>query len=309
MRTDIWYDSKGAGKIHGCRWAPEGQPKAIVQIVHGIAEFVERYDDFANYLTNLGFLVVAEDHMGHGQSINGEGIQGYFHGGWFTAIEDTMQLMRDTMAQHPGVPYVLFGHSMGSFMARTILCQYPDCGISAAIICGTGWQPTAALPAMIKMVELVCKVTGETRPSEPLQGIVFGSYNKRVEHPRTPFEWLTRDKEIVDAYIAHPLCGFTASCGLLREMVRSFRYIQDPANLAQMQKDLPVFFIAGGDDPVGPYGKGVEKCADVFRKSGMTDVSVKIYPLGRHEILNEINKEEVWGDVAHWVGNVIGNVE
>lgn len=309
MRTDIWYDSKGAGKIHGCRWTPEGQPKAIVQIVHGIAEFVERYDDFANYLTNLGFLVVAEDHMGHGQSINGEGIQGYFHGGWFTAIEDTMQLMRDTMAQHPGVPYVLFGHSMGSFMARTILCQYPDCGISAAIICGTGWQPTAALPAMIKMVELVCKVTGETRPSEPLQGIVFGSYNKRVEHPRTPFEWLTRDKEIVDAYIAHPLCGFTASCGLLREMVRSFRYIQDPANLAQMQKDLPVFFIAGGDDPVGPYGKGVEKCADVFRKSGMTDVSVKIYPLGRHEILNEINKEEVWGDVAHWVGNVIGNVE
>ena len=305
MRTDFWYDSKGAGKIHGCRWTPEEQPKAILQIVHGIAEFVERYDDFAEFLTKQGFLVVAEDHMGHGQSINGDGIQGYFHGGWFTAVEDTMQLMKDTMAEYPGVPYVLFGHSMGSFMARTILCKYPDCGISAAIICGTGWQPTAALPAMIKVVELVCKVTGETKPSEQLQGIVFGSYNKKVEHPRTDYDWLTRDKEIVDAYIAHPLCGFTASCGLLREMVKSFRYIQAPANLAAMKKDLPVFFIAGGDDPVGPYGKGVEKCAEVFRKAGMTDVSVKIYPLCRHEILNEINKEEVYGDVTAWIGKVI----
>ena len=302
MRTDIWYDSKGAGQIHACRWFPEGKPKAVVQIVHGIAEFVERYDDFSNYLTQQGYAVVAEDHMGHGQSINGNGIQGYFHGGWFTAIEDTMQLMRDTMAENPGVPYVLFGHSMGSFMARTILCKYPDSGISAAIICGTGWQPTFALPAMIKLVELICNKTGETNPSEKLQGIVFGSYNKKVEHPRTPFDWLSRDKKIVDAYIAHPLCGFTASCGLLREMVKSFLYIQTPANLANMKKDLPVFFIAGGDDPVGNYGKGIHQSAGAFQKAGMSDVSVKIYPLGRHEILNEINKEEVYADVAEWIG-------
>lgn len=302
MRTDIWYDSKGAGQIHACRWFPEEKPKAVVQIVHGIAEFVERYDGFANYLTQQGYAVVAEDHMGHGQSINGEGIQGYFHGGWFTAIEDTMQLMRDTMAEHPGVPYVLFGHSMGSFMARTILSKYPDSGISAAIICGTGWQPTFALPAMIKLVELICNKTGETNPSEKLQGIVFGSYNKKVEHPRTPFDWLTRDKKIVDDYIAHPLCGFTASCGLLREMVKSFLYIQTPANLSNMKKDLPVFFIAGGDDPVGNYGKGIHQSAGAFQKAGMSDVSVKIYPLGRHEILNEINKEEVYADVAEWIG-------
>ena len=301
MRQDIWYDSKGAGQIHACRWLPEGEPKAVVQILHGIAEFVERYDTFANYLTGLGYAVVAEDHMGHGQSINGGGIQGYFHGGWFTAVEDSMQLMRDTMAAYPGVPYVLFGHSMGSFMARTILCKYPDSGISAAVICGTGWQPTTALPAMVKMVELICKKTGEEKPSELLQGIVFGSYNKKVEHPRTAFDWLTRDKEIVDAYIAHPLCGFTASCGLLREMVKSFRYIQDPANLEKMKKDLPVFLIAGGDDPVGNYGKGIHKCADAFRKAGMTDVDLKLYPLGRHEILNEINKEEVFGDVVNWI--------
>ena len=301
MRTDIWYDSKGAGQIHACRWLPEGDPKAVLQIVHGIAEFVERYDAFAEYLTGLGYAVVAEDHMGHGQSINGEGIQGYFHGGWFTAVEDTMQLMQDTMAEYPGVPYVLFGHSMGSFMARTILCRYPDSGISAAVICGTGWQPAFALPALIKVVEAICKKTGETVPNEKLQNMVFGSYNKKVEHPRTAYDWLTRDKEIVDAYIAHPLCGFTASCGLLREMMKGIHYIEQPQNLANMRKDLPVFFIAGGDDPVGSYGKGIHQSAEAFRKAGMTDVSVKIYPLCRHEILNEINREEVFGDVVSWI--------
>ena len=301
MRTDFWYDSKGAGKIHACRWTPEGQPKAVVQIVHGIAEFVERYDDFANFLTGHGIAVVGEDHMGHGQSINGDGIQGYFHGGWFTAIEDTMQLMRDTMEAYPGVPYILFGHSMGSFMARTILCKYPASGIHAAIICGTGWQPSFALPALIKVVEGICKKTGETNPNETLQGMVFGSYNKKVEHPRTTFDWLTRDAKIVDDYIAHPLCGFTASCGLLREMMKGIHYIQQKNNLAAMNKDLPVFFIAGGDDPVGPYGKGVQKCADTFVSVGMTDVKTKIYPLCRHEILNEINKEEVYEDVLRWI--------
>ena len=133
MRTDFYYPSQGAGQIHGCRWMPEGQPKGILQIVHGIAEFVERYDEFANFLTANGFAVVAEDHMGHGQSISAESPQGYFTGGWFTAVEDTLQLAKDTMAAFPGVPYILFGHSMGSFMTRTLLAKYPDSGISAAI--------------------------------------------------------------------------------------------------------------------------------------------------------------------------------
>lgn len=301
MRTDFWYDSKGAGKIHGCRWAPEGEPRAVVQILHGIAEFVERYDDFANFLTSQGFLVVAEDHMGHGQSINGDGIQGYFHGGWFTAVEDSMQLMADTKAEFPDLPYILFGHSMGSFMARTILCKYPDCGLTAAVICGTGWQPTAALPAMVKLLEGTCKLSDETKPNEMLQKLIFGSYNKKVEHPRTSFDWLSRDDKIVDAYIAHPLCGFTATAGLMREMIRGIHYIQQKDHLAAMNKQLPVFFIAGGDDPVGPYGKGVHTCAEAFRKAGMEDVSVRIYPLCRHEILNEINRKQVYQDVWKWI--------
>ena len=300
MRTDYDYPSKGVGKIHVCRWMPEQQPKAVVQIVHGIAEFAERYDDFARYLNSLGYLVVAEDHMGHGRSIGTEGVQGYFHGGWFAAVDDTAQLVKDTMKAFPGIPYVLFGHSMGSFMVRTILAKFPDSGISAAVICGTGWQPSAVLKLGRILGDLVCR-GGEELPSEMLQGIVFGGYNKRVEHPRTPYDWLSRDAKIVDDYIAHPLCGFTASAGLLRDMLGGISYIQDRKNLDRMRKALPVLFIAGGDDPVGNYGKGVERAAQAFRKAGMEHVDVKIYPLGRHEILNEINKEEVYRDVARWL--------
>lgn len=309
MRTDIWYDSCGKGKIHACRWTPEAEVKAVLQIVHGIAEYVERYEDFANYLNGLGILVVAEDHMGHGQSINNGGLQGYFHGGWFAAVADTYQLLKDTKGEFPEVPYILFGHSMGSFMARTILCKYPDSGIDAAIICGTGWQPAFALPALAKVIDAVAKKNGEEKPNETLQNLVFGSYNKKVEHPRTPYDWLTRDKAQVDAYIAHPLCGFTVSAGLLRDLMLGMAYIERKDSLSAMKKDLPVFFIAGGDDPVGAYGKGVEQAAEAFRKAGMTDVSVRLYPLGRHEILNEINKEEIYEDVAQWIASKIHKKE
>lgn len=301
MGEDFWYASQGMGKIHGHRWLPQGEPKAVLQIVHGIAEFVERYDEFARYLTGLGYVVVAEDHMGHGQSINGGGIRGYFHGGWFTAVEDTYRLLQDTKAQYPNIPYVLFGHSMGSFMARTILCRYPDSGISAAIICGTGWQPAFALPALCKTMELVCSRGDETKPNQTLQNLVFGSYNRKVEHPRTPYDWLSRDADVVDAYIAHPLCGFTASAGLLRDLVKGIHFVEQPNHLAAMRKNLPVFFIAGGDDPVGNYGKGVQKTAEAFRKAGLTDVSVRIYPLCRHEILNEINRQEIFEDISQWL--------
>ena len=306
MRTDFFYESCGAGKIHACRWMPEGQPKAVLQIVHGIAEFVERYDDFAEYLTGLGYVVVAEDHMGHGRSIGENGVQGFFHGGWFAAVDDTYRLMKDTMAAFPGTPYVLFGHSMGSFMARTILAKYPDSGIVAAVICGTGWQPAFALPPLIKVMEGLCKKKGEQTPDEGLHKLIFGGYNKRIENPRTPTDWLTRDETIVDAYNAHPLCGFVPACGLLRDMMKGICYIEQRKNLNNMKKHLPVLFIAGQEDPVGPYGKGVEQAAKAFKKAGMVNVALKLYPGCRHEILNELNKQEVYEDVSRWLAPYVG---
>lgn len=301
MRTDFYFDSVSGGKIHGCRWTPDGEVKAIVQFVHGIAEYVERYDDFAEFLNTKGILVVAEDHMGHGKSIGDVTPIGCFAGGWFAAVDDSYRLMQDTMKEFPGVPYILFGHSMGSFMTRTVLAKYPNSGITAAIICGSAWMPGTVIGAGKAVATLVCKKNGANEPSQLLQNIMFGSYNKKVEHPRTPCDWLTRDQKIVDAYVADPLCGFVPSAGLVRSMMEGLQYIQNPRNLDAMDKNLPVFFIAGGDDPVGGYGAGVEQAAEQFRKHGMEHVDVKIYPLCRHEIHNEINKQEVYNDVASWI--------
>ena len=300
MRTDHWYPSCGTGDIHFCKWMPEGEIRGILQIVHGIAEHVERYDHFAEFMTAQGYVVVAEDHMGHGKSVNGDGIQGYFHGGWFCAVEDTWQLMQKTKAEYPDLPYILLGHSMGSFMVRNILYLHPDSGIDGVIISGTCWQPAAAMPAIVKIMETACRVVGERNPSPKLQKLVFGSYNARVEHFRTPLDWVSRDSRIVDA---HPMMqGFQPKAGLLRDMMVGITSVEQPNNLAKMKKDLPVFFVAGGDDPVGNYGKGVQTCANAFRKAGMADVSLRIYPLCRHEILNEINKEEIFGDILEWIG-------
>lgn len=306
MRTDFYYPSVGVGAIHGCRWVPEEGVKAIVQIVHGIGEYVERYDELAEFLNVQGILVVAEDHMGHGKSIGGDGITGYFTGGWFAAAEDSYHLLTETMAEFPGVPYVLLGHSMGSFLARTILCQHPDSGISAAVIEGTGWQPQVMVSLGKFISGTVCKLTDEKKPNRLLQWLYFGTYNAKIKNPKTKFDWLTRDQSIVAAYCADPLCGYTiASASLLRDMMDGIDYIQQSTNLAKMNKDLPVLFIAGEADPVGDYGKGVAQTAEAFRKVGMTKVSLKLYPDCRHELHNELNRQEVIADLMHWIQSVL----
>lgn len=169
------------------------------------------------------------------------------------------------------------------------------------MICGTGWMPQAVVEAGCGAAKLVCRRIGERTPSEKLQNLVFGSYNKRVEHPRTAYDWLSRDKGQVDAYLADPNCGFTVSCGLLRDMLGGIAWIQKKENLKRMCKTLPVLFVAGGDDPVGNYGSGVKNAARAFTGAGMEQVDVKLFPLCRHEILNEINREEVYSFVSGWL--------
>ena len=301
MRSEYYYDSLGGGRIRACRWTPEGEVKAVVQLVHGIAEHVERYDDFAAFLNTRGILVVAEDHMGHGKSICESAPQGCFSGGWMAAVKDTYRLTRDTMKAFPGVPFILFGHSMGSFMARTILAKYPDSGIAGAVICGSAWMNDAVVSAGKAVSGMVCRTKGASHYSPMLQSMMFGGYNKKIEHPRTGSDWLSRDNRIVDAYEADPLCGFIPSAGLVNAMMEGLLYIQKPENLDRMKKELPVLCIAGGDDPVGDYGKGIRRMVEEFRKHGMEKVDLRIYPLCRHEILNEINNQEVYEDVAAWV--------
>lgn len=305
MKYDLFYESRGYGRIHGRRWEPQGEPKGVVQIVHGIAEHIERFEPVVNYFNSCGYVVVAEDHMGHGRSIGTDGVRGYFHGGWFAAVDDTYQLLRYTAKKYPDVPYILLGISMGSFMVRTLIAKYPDSGISAAILCGTAWQSSQTITAARSLATLVCKASDEKQPNEMLQKLMFGSYNQRVEKPQSPNDWLCRDRRIVEAYDADPLCGFPPTAGLVRDMMEGFRYIQDPRHLARMRKDLPVFFIAGKEDPVGAYGAGVETCVKAFREAGMTRVACKLYADDRHDILNELDKLMVWSDVTNWIDSAV----
>lgn len=301
MYQDFTYPSCGTGMIHGLRWEPEGDVIAVLQIVHGVAEHGKRYDEFASFMASKGFLVVAQDHMGHGGSLGENGKLGHFAGGWFCAVADVYQLLRDTKAKYPDVPYILLGHSMGSFMVRTILARYPDSGISAAIISGTAWMPGAVIRAGLTAATLVAKCQDPNKPSKLLDGMMFGSYNNKIEHKRTSHDWLTRDQKIVYAYVADPLCGFCMTAGLAKDMMTGLQYIQNPKNLEKMEKGLPVIFIAGSDDPVGSYGKGVEQAAEKFKAAGMQNVAVRLYPMGRHEMLNELNREEVYANLLDWL--------
>lgn len=301
MRKDIYFDSCGTGRIHVSRWEPKRRPCAIVQIIHGIADYGLRYDDFAKYLTDMGCLVVADDHMGHGKSVDGNGIKGYFTGGWFCAVDDSYKLLTLTHQEFPDIPYILFGHSMGSFMAQTILQKYPDSGINACILCGSGWQPEVALTAGIRICDAVCKRYGETKPNQRILKLIFGAYNLRVEHPRTPYDWVSRDQRVVDALIEDPLCSHAVTVGLMRDMLEGIRYIQTKENMENMDRNLPVLLISGGDDPVGSYGDGVRKIAENLDEIGMSLLTTKIYPLCRHEILNEINKHDVYSDIVKWI--------
>ncbi len=301
MRTEFFYPSAGQGTIRGYRWEPEGSPRAVVQIVHGIAEHIGRYDEFARFLNSQGILVVAEDHMGHGGSVGEGDTLGYFAGGWFKAVQDTYRLLCNTRMDYPRLPYFLMGHSMGSFMVRTLIAKHPDCGLSGVILSGTGWIHRGLINTAGAACTLVGKRNGFDKPNAMLQGLVFGGYTSRIEHKRTDCDWLSRDPKVVDAYIADPMCGFTATAGLLRDMMTGLRYIQEPEHLARMKESVPVLFISGSDDPVGGYGRGVKQAANAFRDAGVQDVTVKLYPLCRHELLNEINKEEVFRYLHRWI--------
>ena len=305
MVQEFTYPSCAGGMIHVYRWLPEGKPRVVVQIIHGIAEYGQRYDHFARYLNGLGILVTVQDHMGHGGSICDETPRAVIRGGWFDMVEDTYQLFRDTRKEYPDVPYIFFGHSMGSFVLRTILARYPDSGIAGAVVCGTGWMGQALISGGRAVASLVCRLRGADYPSSLLKKVMFGSYNSRIAEPRTENDWLSTDPMVVDAYNADPDCGFTASAGLVRAMLTGLDYIHNLKNLAKMDRNLPVYFIAGGEDPVGDYGKGVKQAADTFRKIGMERISCKIYPGGRHEILNEGNKEEVYKDTVEWIESVL----
>ena len=204
------------------------------------------------------------------------------------------------MKEHPGLPYVMFGHSMGSFLTRTYLIQYPG-KYDAAILSGTGHQAKAMVLSGYALASAAVKLYGPRKVGDKLNSIAFGAYNNGFENPRTEFDWLSRDEAQVDKYIADPLCGFVATVSLFRDMMGGIKFITDQKNINTMSRTQPVYFMSGDCDPVGDNGKGVERAYKAFCDAELHDVMIRLYPGGRHEMLNEVNKYDVYKDILAWI--------
>ena len=300
---EFYFESTtGTNQIFARQYTPDSTPKAIVQIAHGIAEHIDRYQDFMWFLAENGYLAVANDHLGHGKSIRGIDEQGFFaeKDGWDYVVGD-MEKLHDLMCeQYPGIPYVIFGHSMGSFLARTFIIKHPD-KYDAVIISGTGHQGKALVTGGYMMANAFVKIYGPKKIGDTMNGIAFGAYNKAFQPERTPFDWLSRDEKVVDKYMADPLCGFVARVSLFRDMMGGIRFITNQDNINTMSKTQPVYFMSGAADPVGDNGVGVEKAYKAFCNAGLKDVTMRLYPDGRHEMLNELNKDQVYKDILNWL--------
>ena len=279
-------------------WPAKGEARGVVQLVHGMAEHIDRYEDTALALNEAGYAVVGHNHLGHGE---GAPVKGFFAGenGWDALIADVHALRAQTQARFSGLPYFLLGHSMGSFVVRTY-CLRHEKGLRGVVLSGTGHFNKPLLMAAGGVAALLCALGMTQKPSRLLQTMSSAGYLKRYADVQTPFDWLTRDREQVRRYMADPLCGFPFTAGGYRDMFSGLRRLY-PENLGAMDKDVPVFLFSGSMDPVGGYGAGVERVAQEIRQAGVKDVTVTLYPDGRHEMFNEINREEAWQGLIGWL--------
>ncbi len=294
--------SDGKTTIHGEEWLPEGAPKAVLQIAHGIAEYVHRYNDFAAFLAENGIAVVGEDHIGHGESVAKGAPHVYFaeKDGWNKVVADIHTLRNMYGEKYPDVPYFLMGHSMGSFLARTYLIKFPG-DVDGAVIMGTGQQSPALIAGGKAIGKIIGKLNGFDKPHDIVTNLAFGSYTKGIENVRTPLDWLSVNEENVDRYIADPKCGEPATVGLFLDMLGGIDFIRRQENVDKMDVTKPVLFIAGEKDPVGDFGKGVKAAFATFDKAGVKDLSCKLYPGLRHEILNEDCGKNVYEYIYDWL--------
>lgn len=301
--SDFYFNSSnGSNRIRARICTPEIEPRAIIQIAHGIAEHIERYDDFMSFLAENGFVVVGNDHLGHGKSYEKDEDKGFFaeSNGWSFVVKDMDLLRTEMRKRYPDLPYVFFGHSMGSFLTRTYLINHPD-SYDAAILSGTGHMGLPIILGGLAAASLFAKLNGARGDGTALNNIAFGAYCDKIDNPRTPYDWLSRDAQQVDRYISDPDCGFICKISLYRDMMGGLKYITSRKNIEMMNKERPIYFMSGAADPVGEYGKGVEKAYDAFCNAGLRDVMIRLYPDGRHEMLNEINRTDVYNDILSWL--------
>jgi alpha-beta hydrolase superfamily lysophospholipase len=283
----------------------DGVPRAILQIAHGMTEHIERYDAFAKYMANRGILVIGHDMLGHGMSVeNPEDPDQY---GYFAPkdpnrvlLEDIYQLMQDTKRRYPNVPYVLMGHSFGSFLTRQFVFDYPGMA-DGVIVMGTGMPPRPAVRFMKILLGILGRVQGDHHHSKLVTNMIFGPYAKAFPEDETGFGWLTKEKDIVDAYVADPRCGFVFTVNGYKAMFEGIGRLHKKKNLKMIQKELPMLFISGEDDPVGNNGRGPKKVVRKLRHLGMKHITLRLFLGDRHEVLSEPDRELVYYCLYRWM--------
>jgi len=301
IREFTYPSSDGKTQLHAMEWLPEEQaPRAVLQIAHGVSEYIARYDGFARYLNEQGIAVVGNDHLGHGGS---EGETPVYFGekdGWTHVVDDLYTLHLMTQDRWPQLPSFIMGHSMGSFLVRSYLIRYPGT-VTGAVIMGTGYQPAAVIAAGRLVARAEARRHGRSAVSPLVNKMAFGSYNKGLTPHRTEFDWLSVDCGNVDRYVADPMCGKPGTVGVFLDMMDGFAFNQNPENLKKMDPSTPVLFVSGACDPVGGSGKGVRQAYQSFLNAGVKDVQLKLYDGLRHEILNEKEKDQVRADILAWL--------
>ncbi len=307
-KEEFYFDScDNEHKLHGVRYTPEqGEVTCVLQIVHGMAEYVERYEAFAGFLTDRGGVVTGEDHLGHGKSVAEGDVYGYFckHDPVAVVVNDVHHLRKMTQKLYPHVPYVIMGHSMGSLILRNYLYCY-GAGLSGAIIMGTA-MPAPGLVRFARAAAWLQGIfCGDDSEGRLLAKAVFGAYNEKISESRTPFDWLSRNPRSVDAYVADPMCGFVFTANGFFTIFDMNVRLQKRSNLEKVPKTLPILMLSGGDDPVGDYGQGVRRAYRSLREVGVSDITLKIYRKGRHELLNETNSNAVMRDIYAWMQDAV----
>ena len=287
---------------------PEGRPRAVLQMTHGMVEYIGRYEQLACWLADRGVAAVGHDHLGHGGSVVSREEYGYFGrpDGNRLLLDDIHRVTRwaKALPELEGLPWFLLGHSMGSFYARQYLCEYGG-ELQGAILMGTGWQPRAAARAGRALCHLLAAFHGWHYRSKLVDSMAFGGYNRSFRPARTSKDWLNRDEKEVDRYLSEERCSFRFTLNGYDSLFTALERLCDKELLARAPKDLPVLFLSGDDDPVGDRGRGVQKAAQSLRDAGMRRVEVKLYPGARHELLVELNRQEVFADIGSFIQNHI----
>lgn len=319
-RTGFTFDSAdGRSQVRAVLWVPLSmeradaafgepelgcfKPRGVVQLIHGMAEHIGRYDDFARFLSDAGYLVAGHDHIGHGDTAGAPEHRGVIdaEGGADAIIEDA-QMLRLLVSQQvaSGTPYFIFGHSMGSLVLRSYLPRYGS-GLAGAIICGTANEPVAVSRAGNLAARAIARVRGDDYRSNLLHALADGAYSRAIKDARTPFDWLSRDPAVADAFMADETCGFMFGAGAYATLTDLAYRAAVPATLAATPHEVPLLYVAGDADPVGKGGKGVAAAAESMEAAGAEDLTLRLFSGMRHEILNEIGKEEVYDFILEWI--------